>query len=206
MSINAHVHSYLAKDYHTEALNTAIDEEIPGQNGKRLALVGFEYLNDTTIHNLCVMHCGSSAGSRNTASVLAVSGATQITTTTAPTSPKGDAIAADDIIAFQLTDGTWEFDTCASVAGSVIQCTNAIVGVDAGVGGTAIAAGGKVRIFGIIADGYHYNFHLPVSVTTKYEDTVLCTAPFMGDPLYVSDANATAAGFLKSLLFAYINK
>lgn len=206
MSINAFISSYLAFDYHTETAATVITEDVPGQNGKRLALVGFDYLNGATAHALAIMHSGSLAGSRTTASALAVSGQKVVNATDAPTDPAGNATASGDYIAFQLTDGSWEFDTVASLATLAITITNNLQGVDAGAGATAIAAGGAIRIFGILADGANFQFGLTASVVTNYQDTVLAQAPFVGDPLMVYDANATNAGFINNLLFAYINK
>ena len=206
MSIQAYVSSFLPKDYHTEAFGTAIDEEIPGQNGKRLALVGVDYLCGSTAQTMNVMHCGSVAGSRNTTSALALSGQKDIVCTTAPTDPAGNIAAGSDIIAFQLTDGTWEFDTVASLAGSTITCTNNITGLDSGGGATAIASGGRVVVFGVVGDGYSFVIGLKASTQINYRDTILIQAPFVGDPLYVTNANGTAASFQNNLLFAYINK
>lgn len=206
MSINAYISSYLGFGYHTETAATLIDTEIPGQNGKRLALVGLDYLAAATAHVLSVQHCGSLAGSRTTTSALAVSGQKVINVTDAPTDPAGNATASGDIIAWQNTDGSWEFDIVDSLSTKAITITNNIQGVDAGAGATAIAAGGAVRIFGIVADGAVINFGLTASVVTHFDDTILAQAPFFGDPLYVSINNATNAGFMNSLLFAYINK
>ena len=206
MGINAFVHSYLGFDYHTETGNTAIDEEIPGKNGKRLALVGLDILCGATAQTLNIMHCGSLAGSRNTTSALAVSGQKDIICTTAPTDPAGAAAAASDIIAFQLIDGSWEFDTVASLAASTITCTNNITGVDAAGGATAILAGGKVLVFGVVTDNFSFVIGLAAAAQINYRDTILCQAPFKGDALYVSNANATNDSFHNNLLFAYINK
>ena len=206
MSITAYIHSYLAFDYHTETAATAITEDVPGQNGKRLALVGFDYLNAATAHSLNIMHCGSLAGSRTTASALAVSGQKVVNATDAPTDPAGNATASGDFIAFQLTNGSWEFDTVASLSTLAITITNNLQGVDAGAGATAIAAGGAIRIFGVVGDGFNFAFGLTASVVTHLDDTILCQAPFVGDPLMVYDANATNAGFINNLLFAYLNK
>ncbi len=198
MSINAFIFSYLAKDYHTETLGTAIDETIPGQNGKRLALVGFDYLCGSTAHSLKVLHCGSLAGSRTTASADAAISQAVLNVTDAPTDPAGNATASGDIIAYQVTGGGWEFNTVASLATKAITLNNNIA--------IAVLSGAAVRIFGVIGDGFNFTFGLAASVVTHFDDTILCQAPFVGDPLYVSDANATAAGFLNNLLFAYINK
>ena len=198
MGINAFVHSYRAYDYHTETAGTAIDETVPGQDGKRLALVGFDYLNAATAHSLKVLHCGSLAGSRTTVSAAAAASQKDIVCTDAPTDPAGNATASGDIIAYKVTGGGWEFNTVASLSTLTITLTNNIA--------IALLSGAAVRIFGVIGDGFNFTFGLTASVVTNYQDTILCQAPFIGDPLYVSDANATNAGFLNNMLFAYINK
>ena len=206
MSINAFISRYLGFGYHTETAGTVIDTEIPGQNGERLALVVYDYIAAATAHVMSVQHCGSLAGSRTTTSALAVSGQKVINATDAPTDPAGNATASGDIIAWQNTDGSWEFDIVDSLSTKAITITNNIQGVDAGAGATAIAAGGAIRIFGIVADGAVLNQGLTASVLTHRDDTILLQAPFVGDPLYVSIDNATNAGFMHNLLFAYINK
>jgi len=119
MSIPAYVYNFFPIDYHTEAFNTVIDEEIPAQNGHRLALIDFEYLNSTTAHLASFMYANDAAASpgssRNTAGVLAISGQKDITTAVAPMDPAGNAAANLDIIAYQLTDGTWEFNTITGI-------------------------------------------------------------------------------------------
>lgn len=211
MGISAYVYNFLTKDYHTETAGTVIDETIPGQDGHRLALLDFEYLAAATAHLASFLYANDLAGqagsSRNTASVLAVSGAKPITCTVAPKDPAGNAAAASDIIAYQLTDGTWEFNTVASLAGSIITLTTNIAGVDAGGGATAIAAGGKVMIFGIIADGAVQSISLTASVVTRRgEGDIVMVHPHIGEPWYLSITNATNAGFLNNVLLGYINK
>ena len=206
MFVKAFAEGFAVCDYHTETAATTIDEEIQGRDGQRLALVSLDYLAAATAHTLSVLHPGNLAGSRTTTSALALSGQKVINVTDAPTDPAGNATAANDIIAFQLTDNTWEFDTVASLSTKAITCTNNITGVDAGAGATAIAAGGRVVIFGVVGDGYCFNVHLTASVVTAYNNTILALAPYMGDPMYVTVDNATNAGFLNNLVFAYINK
>jgi hypothetical protein len=209
MSIEAFVHSFLTKDYHTEIADTAIVETLDGKDGLRLVLKAMNYLAAGTAHTASFMYAEDAAGqtgsSRNTASAAALSGQHHITCTTAPKDPAGNAAAASDIIAFQLTDGTWEWDTVAALAGSIIECTNNITGVDAGAGGTAIAAGGKVLIFGVVGDNKSQKLGLTASVVTKGDELAI-VQPYVGEPMYLSINNATAAGFLNSLVMAYINK
>lgn len=206
--VGAYAASFKPFDYHTAAGGTAIDEEVQGKEGLRLALVTMNYLCGATAQDVNIMYANDSVAgsgaSLNTTSALALSGQKVIACTTAPLDPAGNAAAANDIIAFQLTDGTWEFDTVATLAASNITCTNNITGVDAGAGATAIAAGGKVRIFGIIADGSVFKLHLVAATLYDENNTILAWHPFIGDPFYVSNPNATNDSFQNSLIFAYI--
>ena len=207
MDVPAHVYSFVTKDYHTEAANTAIEEDINPIDGASLALIDFEYLAAATAHIASFMYAGGvgGTGSRNTASVLALSGQKNITCTNAPLDPAGNAAAASDIIAFQLTDGTWEWDTIASIAGSVVTCTNNITGVDAGAGGTAIAALGKVMILGVVGDALSQKVSLTASVVTRLDGLSL-VHPYPGEPWHLSITNITNAGFLYRVVCAHINK
>lgn len=206
MGINAFVDSYLGFGYHTESSGTAIDEAIPGRNNKRLALVGVDYLCGATAQTMNIMHCGSVAGSRTTTSAAAVSGQAVIIATDSPTDPAGNATASGDIIAFQLLDGTWEFDTVSSLSTKTITMNNNINGVDSGGGAAAVASGAAIRIFGVVGDSYSFVIGLAASTQYSYRDTIIAQAPFIGDPLYVTNANAAAASFQNNVLFAYINK
>jgi len=209
--IPAYVYGFLTKDYHTEAFNTAIDEEIPAQNGMRLALLEMEYLCAGTAHLASFMYARDPAAtpgsSRNTAALQALSGQLDITVTIAPTDPAGGAAANGDIIAWQLTDGTWEYGLVDSIALSVITLQANIQGLDAGAGGVAIAPLARVMIFGIIADGAVMNVYLTVSVVTrKGQGHLSIVHPYMSEPFYLSIDNITAAGFLEHLVMGYINK
>lgn len=204
MSIPAFVQGFETMDYHTEAANTVIDEEIQAKDGYRLAVIDFLYLAAATAHVASFMY--ANATSRTVTTALAVSGQ-QVINVAAALDPAGNAAAAGDIIAFQLTDGTWEFDTVASLATLAITCTNNITGVDAGAGGTAIAEGAKVNIFGIVADGAVMNLSLTASVLNQYgEGRLSIVHPYMGEPFYLSIDNATNAGFLHYAVMAHINK
>ncbi len=211
--IPAHVYDFEVVDYHTEAFNTAIDEAIQAQNGHRLALIDFEYLNSTTAHLASFMFArdnaatGAVGSSRNTCTAAVLSGQKDIITVIAPESPGGDATAASDIIAYQLVDGTWEFNTVTGIVGSTISLTNDVAGIDAGAGAVAMYAGAKVMNIGIIADGAVQNISLPVSVVTRAgEGRLSLIHPFFGEPYYLSIDNPTAQGFLMHALFAHINK
>jgi hypothetical protein len=209
MSIPAHVYGFRSFDYHTEAANTAIVEYIDPIDGARLVVMNLSYTAAATAHTASLMHAGGvgGTGSRNVASALALSGQKVINVVNTPLDPAGNGAAASDVIAFQLIDGTWEWDTVASVAVKAITCSNNITGVDAGAGGTAIAAGAKVMILGVVADAVAEQISLPAATLVEYGKGELTIAhPYVGEPWMLSITNATNAGFLWNALFAHINK
>ena len=219
MSYGAFITSFASVDYHTETAATPITENIQGKDGLRLALLSGSYLNGSTAHTLCFMYAKDAAAypgsARNT-----IDGATAahilsnqkvIDVVTTPRDPAGNAAAASDVVAYQLIDGTWEWNTIASVSTNAITLTSDIVGVDAEAGGTALADGAPFMIFGVVGDGAYLALPLTVSVVNSWGATaggsgIVLVHPYVGEPFYVYDANATNAGFLNNLLFGYINK
>lgn len=209
--IPAYVYGFLTKDHHTETLGNVIDEEIPAQDGMRLALLEMEYLAAGTAHLASFMYAKDPAATpgscRNRASAPAASGQKVINVVTTPSDPAGNIVANNDIIAWQLTDGTWEYGLIASVVASAITMQANIQGLDAGVGATAIAAGARVMIFGVIADGAVMNVYLTANVVTrKGQGHLTLVHPYMSEPFYLSIDNPTAAGHLEHLVMGYINK
>ena len=219
MSYGAFITSFHSVGYHTETAATAITENIPGKDGLRLAFLAGSYLNGLTAHTLCFMYAKDSAGNAGSARNT-INGATAahilsnqkvIDVVTTPLDPAGNAAAASDVVAYQLIDGTWEFNTIASVSTKAITLTNDIVGVDAEAGGTALADGAPFMIFGVVADGAYLALHLTASVVNEWGATaggsgIVLVHPYVSEPFYVYDANGSNAGFLNNMLFGYINK
>ena len=204
MGVPAYVSGFVSFDYHTEAIATAIVENIPGRNGSRLALLDMRYLCAGTVHTASFMYAKDAAGqagsSRNLCTAGAAAGQKDIVCAVAPKDPAGNAAAASDILAYQCSDGTWEFNVVTSLAGSTITCTNNLA--------KAIAAGGKVLILGVVGDNQSQRLTMTVSVENKFGEGKLCSIvhEFMGDPFVLSIDNITAAGKLNGLLMAYLDK
>lgn len=197
-SIPAFVSGFKSFGYHTEAAATLIDEKVPGVDGLTLALLHLDYLAAATAHDISLMFA-SGTGTRTTASADAAAAQKVLNVTDAPKDPAGNDTASGDIIAYQLPDKTWEFNTVTSLATKAITLTTNIA--------VAVESGAKVRIFGIVADGSIFNVHCLASVVTKAgEGGIAIVHPYVGDPFYVSSNNATNAGFLNNMLFGYINK
>jgi len=195
----AFIEGFATVDYHTETANTVITEEIQGRNGSRLVLLGYEVVTSTTAHTLLLMYPGTSTGSRNTTSAAAAAAQKVIDVTNTPLDPAGNAAAASDIVAYQCTDGTWEFNTIASVSTKAITHGTNLA--------KAVAANAAYRIFGVAGDNYSHQISLAASTTNK-NAAIPITAinPYTSDPWYVYIANATAASKIMNMLFAYINK
>jgi hypothetical protein len=140
------------------------------------------------------------ASSRNTTSAAAAAAQAVIDVTTTPRDPAGNAAAASDIVAYQCTDGTWEFNTIASVATKAITHNANLA--------KAVASGAKYLIFGVVGDGACLKLKSTASVQKDwiaYAGPVL-VHPYVGEPFYVTIDNATNAGFLQNALFAHIDK
>lgn len=198
MSIPAFVSGFKTFGTHTETAGTAIDEEIPGSDNVTLALIESLITTGATAHLGSLMYA-QGTGTRITCPLGAASGQKDIVCSEAPKDPAGNAAAASDIIAFQVNDGTWEFDTVASLSSLTITCTNNLTGV--------IAATGKVRVFGIIADGANFGLTLGASADNELgKGEIAFVHPYMGDPFYLSIDNGTNASTIRNLVFAYINK
>lgn len=197
-SVPAYVSGLQPFDYHTETAGTVIDEQIPARNNARLALLDMGYLAAATAHIASFMFA-EGTGSRNTTSAAAAAAQKDLVCTDDPKDPAGNAAAASDIIAYQCSDGTWEFNTVASLASKTITLTNNIA--------KAVAAGAKVCIFGVVGDGKSQKVRLAASVETKVGEGRLCgiVHPYMGEPFYLTIDNGTAAGFLYRLLMGYID-
>lgn len=196
MSIEAYVQKFEVFDYHTETAGTAITENIPAIDGFRLALKNMEYLAAATAHTASFMYA-EGTGSRNTAASAASAAQKDIVCTDAPKDPAGNAAAANDILAYQCTDGTWEFNTVASLASSTITCTNNLA--------KPIAAGAKVLVLGVVGDNKSQKLRMTASVATKPNELAI-VHPYVGEPMVLSIDNLTNAGFLYNLVMAHINK
>ena len=219
MSYGAFITSFHSVGYHTATAATPITENIQAKDGLRLALLSGSYLNGLTEHTLCFMYAKDAAAypgsSRNTidgaTAAHILSNQKTIDVVTTPRDPAGAAAATSDVVAYQLIDGTWEWNTIATVSTNAITLTNDIVGVDAKAGGTALADGAPFMIFGVVGDGAYLALPLAATAVNEWGATaggsgIVLVHPYVGEPWYVYDANATNAGFLNNLLFGYINK
>lgn len=195
----AFIDSFKTFDTHTETAGTAITENVPGSNGHRLALLFYSIVTQGTAHTLHLMEPSSANGSQNTSSAAAAAAQKVINVTNTPLDPAGNAAAANDVVAYQCTDGSWEFNTIASVATLAITHGTNLA--------KAVAASARYIIFGVTGDNVGQKFTLTASTTNVTPAVPLVAVhPYTSIPWYAYIANATAASTIQSMLFAYINK
>lgn len=211
MSIPANVQKLLPFGYKTENAATIIQLNVPGLTGFRAALLNLVYTAAATAHTISLLFPATTAygkapaaatlaGSKNTAASAAAAGQAVINVTSAPKDPAGNATASGDIIAYECTDGTWEFNTVSSLDTLAITCGTNLA--------KAVAAGAKVRILGIAADGYVMQLAAGANATKEFHNygNILLAHPDVGEPCVIQSNNATNAGFILNALVAYINK
>jgi hypothetical protein len=199
MGIGAYISGFEFVDYHTELAGTAITENIQAQDAKRLALVSAIFTCAGTAHNLRFMFARGT-GSRNTTSAGAAAGQAVINTVDNPLDPAGNAAANNDVIAYQCTDGTWEFNLVQGIVAKAVTCQANLV--------KAVAAGAKVMIFGVVADASYLTLHGLANTQNFFQSrgAPVLAHPFIGEPFYLYDLNDAAAGSLDNIVFAHIDK
>jgi hypothetical protein len=203
MSVPAYVYDFFTYGYKTATAATAITLQIDGKNGKRLALIDLRYTCAATAHLLSLMYAKDAAAypgsSRNVSSALAAISQAHIIVTTAPRDPAGNAAAANDVVAYQVSDGTWEWNTIASISGSDITLNTNLA--------KACPAGAKVLILGVVGDLARFDLAAVASVQNKYGEGRICIVhPYTGEPFYFYSPNGTNAGSLDNICMGYINK
>jgi hypothetical protein len=183
------------------AFGTPITQGMDAVDGKRLCLIAGAYLPAATVHLLQFMYAEDAAAfpgsSRNSTSAAAAASQKDVICTVAPKDPAGNVAAGSDVVAYQCTDGTWEWNTVASLAGSTITMTNNLA--------KAVALGAKIMILGVAADLKSFNVNTVASTERQFVEGQIM-AKYFGEPLYFYSPNATATGFLQYLLFAYLDK
>lgn len=186
----------------TATAGTRIRALVPGDKHGYTYVTFFRYTVSTTAHTLTLMR-GQSYG-KATAAVAA--GGTSLAVDTALLDGAGNAIAANDVVAYELAGGGWGLDTVSGwdAATKTITLTS---GPATGSGG--IAVGGKVVSFGVAGDANHadYQFASGTSTTASFPAVAnagpLCKGATLNDPVVFDSDNATAAGTLEALSAEY---
>jgi hypothetical protein len=204
MGMGFYISGFETFGYHTETAGTSIDEKVQAQNNKRLCLAALSYLCAGTAHTISFMYSkdftAGSGSSRNTTSAAAAAAQAVVNVTNTPLDCAGNAAAANDIVAYQCSDGTWEFNTIASVATKAITLNNNL--------SKAVLIGAKFLILGVVGDNVSLKLKGTASVQKDWVayGVPILVHPYIGEPFFVTSDNSAAAGFLQNMGFVHGDK
>ena len=188
----------------TQNADTVITRGIPPKrqaNGPPLytRITSLRYTAAGTAHTLTVMR----PFGRTTLTAAANSGQAVVNIAADPTvNAAPGALAANDYVCLQQSDGTYLFTTVSSVAVLAITLNTNLT--------AAAASGAYFWSFGVVGDG-HPQFPLTASTTLDFDDTTIPGLDgygFIGSdqafqPLIVHSNNATAQGTIEAVAGCY---
>lgn len=182
----------------TAVAGTAIEAVLPANREGVTRLIKLTYANGATAH---LLRAQRELG-RTTAATLAASGQAVINLTADP-GPSGNALAANDRLIIQHSDGTQRLYTVQSITGLAVTLTASLA--------AAVAAGGLVWNMGVVADTdpitgrAHPQFPLAGSATTVYEDREvgIVAGHKRNSPVLLSVNNITNAGTIAQLTYGH---
>lgn len=180
----------------TQAADTAITRLVPPRAGARAMIASWCYRSAGTAHVLTFMPVVM----EKKVTVEAAVGATTVTVDSAPTSYDGSIWAAGDWVSIEHDDGTWGEYLISGVSGLVATINALTAGVE---------VGSRFCFHGAATD--HTSRRVTTVASTEHVFTgdgvrgVACTAAKDNEPILVHSNNATAAGILRWLGFAYGN-
>lgn len=189
----------------TATAGTRIRALVPGDKHGYTYITFFRYTVSTTAHTLTLMR----GQSRGKATAAVAEGGTSLVVDTALKDGAGNAIAANDVVAYETVDNGWVLDTVSGwdATSKTITLTT---GPASGSGG--IAVGAKVVAFGVAGDAGHadYQFASGTSTTASFPAVAnagpLCKGAAINDPVIFDSDNATAAGTLEGISAEYANR
>jgi hypothetical protein len=181
----------------TEAAATRIRVLLPGKRRNYTYLTFLQYKSLGTAHTVTIMR----GQSYTTCATAVAEAGTALVVTSALLDGAGNALAANDLVAFECVDGSWQVDI---IAGWVVGTKTITLAVGPATGSGGIAVGGRVISYGIAGDSGHAAYTLlpPVSATTNFPPVLsgpLARSRQKNEPIILDSDNATAAGiFMQS--------
>jgi hypothetical protein len=196
--------------YTTATAGTAFYALIPGRGDKRVKVTEFEYQSGSTLHTLTFMVPKSTVK----LAAAAAQSATSLVLASDPgqwgsaKSVASRAAAANDYIAYQLSDGTWAYNEITAVS---LNSVSGLLTVTVTEIGAALPIGTVIYYFGLATDTNprtnlaNFIMKPTISATTVYGDDngVLMTGWTYGEPVLVTSNNLTAQGYLNYLSGLY---
>lgn len=186
----------------TESAGTRIQFLIGGKSGYFTYLTYLRNACQTTAHAIKALKGASYA---KAASALAAAG-TSLVVNVALTDGGGNAVAANDLLAIQLDDGTWHKTSVSSwTAGTLTAVIN-----DAIPAGRSVPKGARVVCYGVSGDAYQNQTldpSTPTSATTSYptgdQPAILAKSNRRHEPILIDVNNATAASTVEAASVGY---
>jgi hypothetical protein len=190
------------------AFGTRIRVLVPGDPHGFTYLTFIRYTAAGTAHTLTMMR----GQTHSQATAAAAAAAVDIVVADALKDGAGNALAAADLVAIELDDGSWHLgiiDTSGWDAGTKTLTLTSGTAIPAG---RSVLVGGKVVSYGVAGDANHANFTLTgtASVSSNFPAVAnsgpLCKSPVRNSPIIVDSDNATATGTIEAVSAIYAQR
>lgn len=194
MGANTHLAAVAGYGYDTETAATAIQRNIPGRPGERIAIRGYSFGCGGTATNAYFLQVQGAT----TLAAVAAAGASTLTLTAAM--PLAYVLTALDWVAIVQDDGSYHFSKVgvATTSVAITLCTVTTV---------AAAIGNNFYQLGVAGDDG--NVLIKLTVTTGDHDELdggIFYAPGKGYPMIAQHANdAAAAGSIRYITVDYLD-
>lgn len=192
----------------TETAATRIRVLVPGDPHGFTYLSFLRYTVSTTAHTLTMMR----GQTHSKAAAAAAAAAVEIVVEDAMLDAAGNALAASDLVAIELDDGSWHLgivDTSGWTAGTKTITLTSGTAIPAG---RSVLAGAAVISYGVAGDSGHANYQLATgtSATVNYPAVAnagpLAKSPQRNSPIIIDSDNATAAGTIEAVSAVYAKR
>jgi hypothetical protein len=184
----------------TATAATAFTQLIPPENNLTPIITALSYITGTTQHTLTVL---KPFGTALVATDASASATALVLATDPGTGSLAGAMAQNDFVAYQHTDGTWAVQKLGSTPWAAETKTLTVSSL-----AKAVAAGQRLFFFGAPGDAGHLQLLAGPAAGSgtarvNYVGVELTPGAKPGDALLIHSDNATAAGFLDYATVAY---
>lgn len=192
----------------TATAATRIRVLVPGDPHGYTYLTFVRYTAAGTAHTLTMMR----GQSFSTAASLVAAAAVAVPVNDALVDGAGNVLAAVDVVAIELDDGSWHLgivDTSGWNAGTKTITLTAGTAIPTG---RSVPAGNRVISYGVAGDSGHAAYTLTgtASATTSYPAVAnagpLIKSTTRNEPIIVDSDNATAAGTIEGVSAVYAKR
>lgn len=191
----------------TQSADTVITQLIQPKSGAIARVNKIQYTSGSTAHTLQFLR---SQGSTTTTAASAAGDSTITLSSTSPItsdfSSASETLAANDWLAVQSTDGTYELAKVSSVSGSVVTLTATLA--------KAVASGATVYAFYELARAataagrpailFYPTVSTLSSIGSEDHASAIVDGVVAGAPVMVHSSNATGQGYIQAIAGCYL--